>query len=694
MGVVDQIGYRVYVDDAATGKVKKLSDTFRAAGESGKKAGDDITEGGKKAEKEVGQLERTLGRLQRTMTAIAGVFIAREIIRGFTGMIKMGIEYNKTLEQSKLGIAGVLAAQMQVVSANGKELTGLSKLVEAKKKAVEITMDMREANLKTAATFEELIIMFQQALPHALARGFDIKQTEQFVTAMSQAATSMGIPLNMMSEEMRAMLKGTITAKNTLIAVALDMDKNVIKSLKGAELFDYLMAKLHAFELLSGDIKKSFQGLFTDMKQELEQTLGENLAGFFTVLEEDMVKLGRYFKSDDFATHIKNLNTWLLTTEQTITHLGRFLDSLPSGTLKYGLVGTLLIGGHPWMATFIALIGYLPKFEKSLEDLGIITTEKQKQMQDALEKVKQAEEEVNKIKNAHGGTGENANTGIDYSTDEQNALDKRKKAYDNYYKTLAKQVKEAIDNDKKFSKAQTDAIFKLKGMDKNDWRNNEVIRSLFPSDQELAARKAAYFKMLEDVKMAKIKSEVDTIEHPAQKQLSRLDKQFIEAQKYIKENTKSTADALVSTAKASGDAIDSIASQTDDVISKVHKQALVLRNDLKLSVDFWDKKIKEAKMLAAYDEAANRYRGGGGAARIADKNWMSYLQEERLRAVAAQNVVYRGGDNVLNNSNNKTTTNNYSISFNPAFLNADKASMRRAADMIEAELRRRETRTR
>ena len=323
----ERVEYELYVKDKATGQLKKLSDALGSLGRKAAQAGRSMTyafrEGKKEAEKtkgELSNLEKTLGRLQRTITAFIGVWAFRKVTQGMAALVRSGIEFNKTMEQTKIGIGAVLAAQARIIDATGRELQGREKVLAAQRIAVKIQQDLLEANLKTAATYEELLRMFEQAFPHALAEQFDIGQIEEFVVAMSQAATAMGIPLNMMAEEMRAMLKGTITAKNTLIATALHMDKDVIRRLQGRskELFDYIMERLRAFQLSAPDTAKTWEAAFTNMKQAFSQSVGEAMQEFFEANKETMREMAEFFRSEEFKAGIKGLATVLLLATKVV----------------------------------------------------------------------------------------------------------------------------------------------------------------------------------------------------------------------------------------------------------------------------------------------------------------------------------------------------------------------------------------
>jgi len=341
------IKFKLIVDGKnAEVSVTQLGKMLDTLGHKGTRSLKQMEASSKSLNRSMDAVHKTLGRLQRTLTAIAGVWAARQMIRGIEALVKTGIEFNKTLEQAKVGIGAVIAAQTEIIDATGRELEGREKLNAAQEIAISVSKELLKANKETAATYQQLVTMFQQALPHALAEGFSIRQVKEFVVAMSQAATSMGIPLNMMAEEMRAMLKGTITAKNTLIATALGMDKTVIKNLQGKadELFAYIMSRLRAFQESSEDIKRTWGGVLTNLKQVFEQTLGQSFESFFNNLKLALTDLTRFLSSPEFQ---KLAHTWASIAENMLAITKAILtlpSKLPSGAMLRSSQGELL----PW----------------------------------------------------------------------------------------------------------------------------------------------------------------------------------------------------------------------------------------------------------------------------------------------------------------------------------------------------------
>ena len=83
------IKFKLIVDGKeAEYSVEKLGKLLESLGYKGFRSFSKFGSETKKVEKYLEGVRRTLGRLQRTLVAIAGVWVAREVIRGFEGLAK------------------------------------------------------------------------------------------------------------------------------------------------------------------------------------------------------------------------------------------------------------------------------------------------------------------------------------------------------------------------------------------------------------------------------------------------------------------------------------------------------------------------------------------------------------------------------------------------------------------------------
>jgi hypothetical protein len=193
------------------------------------------------------------------------------------------LNFNKELETAQTGIAGLLTAVTDVVGENGNLVDGpeaFNIALGVSKKQVE---ELRKATLRTTATFEELSNTFQVALAPGLKAGFNIDQIRELAISVSQAAGAIGVPTNQLSEEIRALLTGTIQARTTRIATALGIRPDDIRRAKNDVngLFGFLDARFKAFELAGERAAGTFSGSFRRARAAIGLTAGEAIKPFF-----------------------------------------------------------------------------------------------------------------------------------------------------------------------------------------------------------------------------------------------------------------------------------------------------------------------------------------------------------------------------------------------------------------------------
>jgi len=295
--------YRLVIKDDGTAVLKKVEETVSSMGNKSEKVitqlndkTKEIPKRFKDIDKEASNFERTMERLQRTAVAFIGMMVIQKIGSGFTSLVKQGIEYNSTLESSKLGIAAIITAQGTLSDSSGRVLQGIEALNVAQTMSSKISNQLQMDNLRTSATYEQLVRAFQQTLAPSLAVGLSLEQTRQYTLAMVQAASALNINLDMMAEETRSLLKGTITPRNTLIATALGIGNEDIKKYKGnaQELFNFIMGRLQAFGAAGEAAQMTWSGIVSNTGDAIQRVLGQGFTPFFNYLKGEMLKVQNY----------------------------------------------------------------------------------------------------------------------------------------------------------------------------------------------------------------------------------------------------------------------------------------------------------------------------------------------------------------------------------------------------------------
>ena len=181
--------------------------------------------------------------------------------------IEIGIKYNASLEQMRIGIASLLAVQEKAVNKNFKFSAALQQ-------SQQVMQLLKKANLETSATLQELTQGFQAALAPAMQAGLNIKQTVEYTKLMTQAAGAMGVPMNQLAQELKSVVSGTIDL-NSVVATNLGITNEQIRlHKKQGDLFEFLKKKLEAFAMAGNAVQDSFSGVISNLEDSWSEFLG------------------------------------------------------------------------------------------------------------------------------------------------------------------------------------------------------------------------------------------------------------------------------------------------------------------------------------------------------------------------------------------------------------------------------------
>ena len=251
------------------------------------------------------------------------------------------IEFNSTVENSKIGMAALLRSFLDFPPGADEMATSMAMAGDIQKK-------LQIEGLKTTATYQELLAALQQGLGPALAAGFSTDQVVAFTAAMVQAAGAIGVPMNQLGQEVRSILDGTIGADSRVakvLGVTNEKMKEMISSGKG---FDFLMDKLKAFTLAGDQLGKTFSGSLSNLKDAFQLAFGTGLEGAFVSLTGFIQKVqGALVTIDKEASTFTFNEKIMAALDQVDAKLSQFLSSFSSADLS-GM-----------MASFIAAMGEL-----------------------------------------------------------------------------------------------------------------------------------------------------------------------------------------------------------------------------------------------------------------------------------------------------------------------------------------------
>lgn len=226
----------------------------------------------------------------RRLVGILAVFtLARKFAQAIGAGVREMVRFNAEIETARTGIASIISSVGTLYDAQGNLVTGAEAFNIALGLSSDLIKKLRKDAIGSVATFESLVQSFQVAVGPGLAAGLNLDQVRVLSKRLSEAAITMGIPINQLSEEIRSLLQGTATARNTRIAALFGGAKEANEAIRIAKeqgkLYEVLSKKLEGVALGTDAAKKSFKVLASDLKDSFQLLLAEGGIEYFESLK-------------------------------------------------------------------------------------------------------------------------------------------------------------------------------------------------------------------------------------------------------------------------------------------------------------------------------------------------------------------------------------------------------------------------
>lgn len=230
------------------------------------------------------ELGFTIRQLTRQFILLVTVVAGFRAIRGF---LRAGIEFNRVIESASLGIAALISAQTTLVDEQGIQIKGAEALAGAYKLAADQVEKLRINGIQTAATTQQLVEAFQQAVGAGLRVGLTLDEIRIFTVRAVQASAALGVKMNQINQEVRSILDGTID-RNSRVAKALLLTNQQIKQARlQNRLADLLNEKFEAFEAAGIRSLTTFTVLVSNIKEAFEVFAGESVQPLFNEFRDE-----------------------------------------------------------------------------------------------------------------------------------------------------------------------------------------------------------------------------------------------------------------------------------------------------------------------------------------------------------------------------------------------------------------------
>lgn len=236
------------------------------------------------------RLDARIAGAAKQVLALVGAYKALDGVKGF---VQRGIEFNSSLESSKIGIATLITSMVDLEDAQGKALEGVEKYAAAQGIAADMMQEIQRLGLETTATTQELVQGVQTIMGSAVQAGIALKDIPQFAVAGAQAMQTLGIPLEQMRTELDALLTGRVNGLQDVLAPRLFPEIPVgqlgeyLRGLKSSgTLLDEINKRLEPFRIAGQDVAQTWRGLSSNLSEALDVLAGKSGMRFTDSLKE------------------------------------------------------------------------------------------------------------------------------------------------------------------------------------------------------------------------------------------------------------------------------------------------------------------------------------------------------------------------------------------------------------------------
>ena len=257
---------------AATGK------TLEDAGKKGAAGMDKIHDHAQRAHSMLGQMVQ--------MALIMGtILFARKLA-------DMGIEYNKALEISKLGLSAIITSMGVVTDQQGRVLQGQEKWAASQELAVEAQRELQKIGMLTAASYVELVEVYQGILAPALSAKMTFAETLDITGLLTNSVKTLGLNINQVKQEARDLIQGGITPASSSLATALTITDSMVKKWREqGTVYQELKGRLEGFTYAEREFSNTWEGAWSNFRDMAQRALGEGSKPLFDFMRKEIIKL-------------------------------------------------------------------------------------------------------------------------------------------------------------------------------------------------------------------------------------------------------------------------------------------------------------------------------------------------------------------------------------------------------------------
>ena len=271
-----QIGIRMTVDaSSVTTQVPQAARAYDRFAEATEQAAARASRSTTRVSMSIGDLVKSAAGL----TIVAGA--VRALADGLTALPQKGFAFTRDLEVSQTGMAGILGSMTAI---NGQQTSFNQGLTISS----EMIRRLNDDALRTAATSQELVTVFQALLAPGLSARMTLEQIRELTVVGTNAVKSMGLDGGQVVQELRDLVAGGITPASSTLATALGLKDSDIAAAKASSegLFTFLMKRLEGFKSSSESFGQTLKGTLDQFGEGATRVAAESMAPLIAAIKQ------------------------------------------------------------------------------------------------------------------------------------------------------------------------------------------------------------------------------------------------------------------------------------------------------------------------------------------------------------------------------------------------------------------------
>ncbi|WP_298945903.1 hypothetical protein [uncultured Campylobacter sp.] len=246
--------------------------------------------------------------LGKMVLAVGGVAALTAAFKTFAAS---GIEANRSFENLKIQLTGLIAANSSNVSMMGKTLDAHTKWNMSMKESEGILKKLNETNAKTKFTLEEITGAFNMFYATSAGQGSRNKAV-QAMDSIALAAQAVGKNLSDLTPMMDSLATGTVVAASEMgsfMKIVGLTNEELKKASSEGKVYDVIIEKLAKYKELSAEAAKGYEVALGSLKNELTELTRELTKPMFDVLTSGIASFSNFVKENkatiiEWAGHI------------------------------------------------------------------------------------------------------------------------------------------------------------------------------------------------------------------------------------------------------------------------------------------------------------------------------------------------------------------------------------------------------